>query len=84
MCRYVLWFHQQSTTICSLLWRQRGGLLLQSDFYVYDIPSNKWTLITDDTDAMGGPKLVFDHQIVVDTEKRTLYVFGGKIQKPTG
>ena len=33
---------------------------LQSDFYMYDIGSGKWTLITEDTSAMGGPKLIFD------------------------
>lgn len=52
---------------------------LKSDFYVYDIDTNKWTLITDDTAAMGGPKLIFDHQMCMDVEKNTIYVFGGKI-----
>lgn len=51
----------------------------QSDFYVYDIDSNQWTLITDDTAAMGGPCLVFDHQICMDVEKNTIYIFGGRI-----
>lgn len=52
---------------------------LQSDFYVYDILINKWTLITEDTAAMGGPELVFDHQMCMDVENHTLYVFGGRI-----
>ncbi|XP_054707459.1 muskelin-like isoform X2 [Uloborus diversus] len=52
---------------------------MKSDFYVYDIDSNQWTLITDDTAAMGGPSLVFDHQICMDVEKNTIYVFGGRI-----
>uniref|UniRef100_A0A224Z4H8 Muskelin n=1 Tax=Rhipicephalus zambeziensis TaxID=60191 RepID=A0A224Z4H8_9ACAR len=52
---------------------------LKSDFYVYDIERNKWTLITDDTAAMGGPKLIFDHQMCMDVERNTIYVFGGKI-----
>jgi hypothetical protein len=30
---------------------------------LYDIDSNRWTLVTDDTSAMGGPSLVFDHQV---------------------
>lgn len=51
---------------------------LKSDFYMYDIPSRKWTLITDDTSSMGGPSLIFDHQMAVDSLKRTVYVFGGK------
>ncbi|XP_064633309.1 muskelin-like [Lineus longissimus] len=51
---------------------------LKSDFYMYDIESGKWTLITEDTSAMGGPKLVFDHQMAIDTEQHTIYVFGGR------
>ena len=46
---------------------------------MYDIPSNRWTQITDDTHAMGGPELIFDHQMAMDTEKHTIYVFGGRI-----
>jgi len=50
----------------------------RSDFYVYDILANKWTQITDDTSAMGGPNLIFDHQMCLDVEKRDIYVFGGQ------
>ncbi|GAB6029244.1 Muskelin 1, intracellular mediator containing kelch motif [Chamberlinius hualienensis] len=57
----------------------RDSETLKSDFYVYDIESNTWTLITDDTAAMGGPKLIFDHQMCIDVEKSTIYVFGGRI-----
>ena len=46
---------------------------------MYDIGSGKWTLITEDTSAMGGPKLIFDHQMVIDIEKQSLYVFGGRV-----
>lgn len=52
---------------------------LKSDFYMYDIGSGKWTLITEDTHAMGGPRLVFDHQMAIDVERRTLFVFGGRV-----
>ncbi|XP_067122078.1 muskelin [Centruroides vittatus] len=52
---------------------------LKSDFHVYDIDTNKWTQITDDTAAMGGPKLIFDHQMCMDIGKNTIYVFGGRI-----
>lgn len=45
---------------------------------MYDIEANQWTLITDDTEAMGGPKAVFDHQMCMDVEKNTIYVFGGR------
>ncbi|KAI0218378.1 Muskelin [Lamellibrachia satsuma] len=52
---------------------------LKSDFYMYDTESAKWTLITEDTGAMGGPQLIFDHQMVMDVEKQQLFVFGGRV-----
>ncbi|XP_069681633.1 muskelin [Periplaneta americana] len=55
---------------------------LKSDFYVYDIENNRWTLITEDTGVMGGPQLIFDHQMSMDVEKRTIYVFGGRVLTP--
>lgn len=54
------------------------AIFFQSDFYMYDIETNKWTMITDDTSAMGGPMLIFDHQMCIDQETRTIYVFGGQ------
>ncbi|XP_053982372.1 muskelin [Hylaeus anthracinus] len=51
---------------------------LKSDFFVYDIESNNWTLISEDTGAVGGPQLIFDHQMSMDIEKRTIYIFGGR------
>ncbi len=49
----------------------------KGDFYMYDIGVARWTLITDDTAAVGGPSLVFDHQMCIDQQGRTIYVFGG-------
>lgn len=54
-------------------------ILLQSDFYMYDITSGRWTLITEDTHTMGGPRLIYDHQMVIDIQKQTLYLFGGRV-----
>ncbi|XP_001951423.2 muskelin isoform X1 [Acyrthosiphon pisum] len=51
----------------------------QSDFYVYDIEQSQWTLICADTNIMGGPKLLFDHQMVMDSISSTIYVFGGRV-----
>nr|KAG5711490.1 hypothetical protein BaRGS_025917 [Batillaria attramentaria] len=48
------------------------------DFYMYDIESGRWTLITEDTQSMGGPQLIFDHQMAIDVEQQTIYVFGGR------
>ncbi|KAL7306121.1 hypothetical protein TKK_0001570 [Trichogramma kaykai] len=55
---------------------------LKSDFYVYDIELNEWTIISEDTAAEGGPELIFDHQMLMDLETRTIYVFGGRILLP--
>ncbi|KAK2096625.1 Muskelin 1, intracellular mediator containing kelch motif [Saguinus oedipus] len=40
----------------------RNSKSLKSDFYRYDIDTNTWMLLSEDTAADGGPKLVFDHQ----------------------
>ncbi|KAK0090010.1 hypothetical protein PV325_004143 [Microctonus aethiopoides] len=56
---------------------------LKSSFYVYDIESNKWTQISEDTSAVGGPKLIFDHQMCIDIKSRMIYVFGGRILGPS-
>ncbi|KAF4519079.1 hypothetical protein B566_EDAN001671 [Ephemera danica] len=56
---------------------------VKSDFYVYDIERRKWTVITEDTAAVGGPQLIFDHQMCMDHEHSTIYVFGGRVLTPT-
>lgn len=61
--------------------RQAGNL--KSDLFMFDIEQRKWHLICEDTSAVGGPKLIFDHQMCLDAEKRTIYVFGGRILSPT-
>ncbi|CAG0889290.1 unnamed protein product [Darwinula stevensoni] len=57
----------------------QGPKSFQSDFYMYDIESRKWVLIMDDTLSMGGPPLIFDHQMCMDVEGRCIYVFGGRV-----
>uniref|UniRef100_A0A336KGX1 CSON006912 protein n=1 Tax=Culicoides sonorensis TaxID=179676 RepID=A0A336KGX1_CULSO len=52
---------------------------LTSDFYLYDTKSQTWFLICDDTKSVGGPDLIYDHQLAIDSERRTIYVFGGRI-----
>lgn len=46
---------------------------------MYDIEQNHWTLICIDTNIMGGPKLLFDHQMVMDSISSNIYVFGGRV-----
>ncbi|XP_034476504.1 muskelin isoform X2 [Drosophila innubila] len=55
---------------------------IKSDFYLYDTRSRNWMQICDDTSQVGGPHLVYDHQMCIDADKRTVYVFGGKILTP--
>lgn len=55
---------------------------IKSDFYLYDTRARNWMQICDDTSQVGGPQLVYDHQICIDADKRTIYVFGGKILTP--
>jgi hypothetical protein len=49
------------------------------DFWCYSIKENKWILLSNDTYADGGPRLIYDHQICIDENTQTIYVFGGKI-----
>ncbi|POV98435.1 hypothetical protein PSTT_14450 [Puccinia striiformis] len=39
----------------------------------------KWDCLSEDTYAEDGPQLIFDHQMVLDSDRRKIYVFGGKI-----
>ena len=41
--------------------------------------SQKWESVSEDTSKQDGPQLMYDHQMSIDVEKRTIYVFGGKI-----
>ncbi|KAG6874505.1 hypothetical protein C0995_010415 [Termitomyces sp. Mi166 len=53
-----------------------------SEFYRYHtqgVDSGKWDFLSFDTNSQGGPPLVFDHQMVLDSETQILYVFGGRI-----
>lgn len=61
--------------------RQNG--LIPCDFYYYDLVKHTWTCLSEDTLQEGGPGLVYDHQMAVDEEQSTIYVFGGRqIQPP--
>lgn len=52
---------------------------LKSDFYLYDTTTQTWLLICDNTKDVGGPDVIYDHQMCIDSSKRTIYVFGGRI-----
>lgn len=52
---------------------------IKSDFYLFDTNTRNWCLVMDDTSEENGPNLIYDHQICIDAEKRTIFVFGGKV-----
>ncbi|KAJ8717113.1 hypothetical protein PYW08_005512 [Mythimna loreyi] len=58
---------------------QRIPSNMNSDLYMYDVTSGEWSLICNDTAAAGGPRLVFDHQMCIDPDTQTIYVFGGRV-----
>ncbi|KAG1589594.1 hypothetical protein G6F47_010306 [Rhizopus delemar] len=53
-----------------------------SDFYQYFIEQDQWVKISENTQVDGGPPLLFDLQMCVDSIGRTLYVSGGRIAVP--
>ncbi|KAI8047936.1 Muskelin N-terminus-domain-containing protein [Thamnidium elegans] len=55
-----------------------AGQSLESDFYRYYVEFDQWIKINNHTALEGGPELIFDHQMCVDSEGETLYVFGGR------
>uniref|UniRef100_A0A2M4BCX4 Putative muskelin n=2 Tax=Anopheles marajoara TaxID=58244 RepID=A0A2M4BCX4_9DIPT len=55
---------------------------INSDFYLYNTVTRTWFQICNDTSQVGGPQLVFDHQMCIDVDKQTIYVFGGRILEP--
>lgn len=50
-----------------------------SDFFRFSTRNERWDRLSSDTSADGGPKLLFDHQMVVDDESQILYLFGGRV-----
>ncbi|TPX40344.1 hypothetical protein SeLEV6574_g06658 [Synchytrium endobioticum] len=55
---------------------------MESDFWRYDVATTKWTRISANTAADGGPDLIYDHQMCVDPDTQILYVFGGRAIGP--
>ncbi|KAI9001723.1 Muskelin N-terminus-domain-containing protein [Gaertneriomyces semiglobifer] len=60
----------------------RPNVNLESDFWRYDIHAGTWALISGNTAQEGGPELIYDHQMVVDSERQVLFVFGGRAISP--
>ncbi|KAF7428082.1 hypothetical protein PC9H_007301 [Pleurotus ostreatus] len=53
-----------------------------SEFHRYHtrgLMVGKWDLLSFDTTTIGGPPLVTDHQMVIDSDAQIIYVFGGRV-----
>lgn len=62
--------------------RADGGTpawLYASDFYRFSTRSERWDRLSIDTHSEGGPKLVYDPDMVIDEDNQMLYVFGGRV-----
>ncbi|OMJ29827.1 Muskelin [Smittium culicis] len=57
----------------------RDTSTFDSDFYCYNIDYKSWELISHDTASDGGPRLLYDSQMVFDPIYQRIYVYGGKI-----
>ncbi|RUS12850.1 hypothetical protein BC937DRAFT_86878, partial [Endogone sp. FLAS-F59071] len=58
--------------------QSRADASLDSDFYRYDVTQDTWHKISDNTAKESGPELIYDHQMQIDPQTQTLYVFGGR------
>ncbi|XP_065912735.1 muskelin-like isoform X2 [Dysidea avara] len=58
---------------------QQSNIDLVSPLYCYCARESVWTLLSSDTNADGGPQLLYDHQMCFDSVTQSLYVFGGRI-----
>ncbi|KAI9222181.1 Muskelin N-terminus-domain-containing protein [Blastocladiella britannica] len=53
--------------------------IYDADFWAFDMARRTWTRISAHTANVGGPSLVYDHQLAMDPERGIVYVFGGKV-----
>ncbi|KAJ3374840.1 Muskelin 1, intracellular mediator containing kelch motif [Allomyces arbusculus] len=56
-----------------------NGVPAEPDFWRWDVESGRWTCLSGDTAAEGGPATVYDHQMVLDESEQVVYVFGGRV-----
>ncbi|KAG8903006.1 hypothetical protein FRB99_003839 [Tulasnella sp. 403] len=54
----------------------------KSDFWKYSVRTRRWTRISEDTAAEGGPPVICNHCMVVDSENGLIVVFGGQKLTP--
>ncbi|CAH2089333.1 unnamed protein product [Euphydryas editha] len=72
--------HERLYTLGRYLdYAQRVPSNMNSDLYMYEVSRGEWSLVCEDTAAAGGPRLMFDHQMCIDPDTQTIYVFGGRV-----
>uniref|UniRef100_V5ET55 SAP domain-containing protein n=1 Tax=Kalmanozyma brasiliensis (strain GHG001) TaxID=1365824 RepID=V5ET55_KALBG len=54
----------------------------EADLFRFSTRSERWERLSADTYADGGPKLIFDHGLVIDAQNQMMYVFGGRVTDP--
>lgn len=60
----------------------RPNVNLDGDFWRFNTTSGVWTKLSSSTLLDGGPELIYDHQMVIDSDAGVMYVFGGLIIGP--
>lgn len=58
--------------------RPENAADLKCELYCYNIDDQTWSVLCADCAAVGGPTLIYDHQMVIDEEHAVMYVFGGR------
>ncbi|CAG8466882.1 18677_t:CDS:10, partial [Racocetra persica] len=56
--------------------------LISNNTRDYDIINDRWVKLCDNTALVGGPSLIYDHQMCIDSEAQMIYVFGGRTVHP--
>ncbi|KAJ2814701.1 hypothetical protein GGI24_006295, partial [Coemansia furcata] len=60
----------------------RGNTGLENDLYCYDTLNNEWLVLSENTEMLDGPMLLFNSQMVFDPVHLCIYVYGGKVVQP--
>ena len=51
---------------------KRSEEAIANYFYVYNVANNEWHLIAKDVSLLGGPRLMFDHQVLYMVKRSVL------------
>ncbi|KAJ2745700.1 hypothetical protein GGI20_001975 [Coemansia sp. BCRC 34301] len=62
----------------------RGNTGLENNLYCYDTLNDEWLVLSENTEMLDGPMLVFNSQMAFDTAHLCIYVYGGKVVQPDG